>query len=200
MISKPPSQAMFPYPQGRVLRALMRSPLLAWRMGLEKILGHVFVLITTTGRKTGLPRRAVTEYMTHQGKLIVPCAYGPKSDWYRNLMADPRVTVQTWQGAESMRAERIVALEEFRALYPVALRRNRVMVRACFRSLGIDPDDVEDVVAKRERIIWFRFEPTDEITPPPLQADLLWVWPVALGVLLALLWWEHFHRDALSDE
>lgn len=179
---------MFPYPRGGVLKALMRAPLLAWRMGLGRVLGHIFVLLTTTGRRSGLPRRVVTEYLTYRGKLIVPCAFGAKADWYRNLMSDSRVTVQTWQGAESMRAVLITEAEEVRALYPVGLRRNPVMMRAYFRSLGMDPDDLEDVVAKRARITWFRCEPTDDSTPPPLEADLLWVWPAVLGLVLGVVW------------
>lgn len=182
---------VFPYPQGPVARLLNRSPILAWRMGLERLLGHIFVLITTTGRKSGLPRRVVTEYFAYRGKLIVPCAYGTRSDWYRNIMVNPLVTAQTWQGAESLRAERITSADEFRALYPVAMRRNPVMMRAYLRSLAIDPDNIDDVVAKRERIIWFRFEPTEERTPPPLKADLLWVWPMALGLVLAAVWLRH---------
>ncbi|MBN1922310.1 MAG: nitroreductase family deazaflavin-dependent oxidoreductase [Anaerolineae bacterium] len=190
---------VFPYPQGLTLRLLVRSPILAWRMGLGRILGHVFVLITTTGRKSGLPRRVVTEYFTHRGKLIVPCAYGAHSDWYRNIMANPLVTAQTWQGAESLRAVLITGAEEIRALYPVAMRRNPVMMRAYLRSLAIDPDDVEDVVAKRERIAWFRFEPTAELTPPPLMTDLLWLWPFVLGVILTAAWlWHHYTHKSDS--
>lgn len=200
MVLQAASQGGLPYPQSRVWRIMARFPILAWRLGLEKLLGHVFVLITTTGRRTGLPRRTVTEYMVYRGKLIVPCAYGPQADWYRNLMADPRLTVQTWQGAESMRAERITAPEEFRALYPLALRRNPVIVRAYFRALGIDPEDIEDVVAKRDRIIWFRLEPTADPTPPPLTPDLVWVWPLILGVLLvATLWKRRAHQGASKN-
>jgi len=188
---------IFSYPQGTIMRLLMRSPILAWRMGLGRVLGHVFVLITTTGRKSGLPRRVVTEYFTYRGKLIVPCAYGVRSDWYRNLMVNPLVTVQTWQGAESLRAELVTSAEEFRALYPVAMRRSPVMLRAYLRSLAIDPEDIEDVIAKRERITWFRFEQTDELTPPPLLTDLPWVWALALGLVLTLAWlWHHYTHQS----
>ena len=186
----------FPYPQGMLLKLARRAPILAWRMGLGRVLGHVLALITTTDCESGRPHRVVTRYFTYRGKLIVPCALGERSDWYRNVMANPRATVQTWQGAEAMRAEVITEAEEIRALYPVAMRCNPGTLSAYLRSLGIDPDDVEDVVAKRARLACFRFEPTEELTPPPLMADLLWVWPVMLGLALMGAWLRQRHPRA----
>ena len=142
----------FPYPQGMLLKLARRAPILAWRMGLGRVLGHVLALITTTDCESGRPHRVVTRYFTYRGKLIVPCALGERSDWYRNVMTNPRATVQTWQGAEAMRAEVITEAEEIRALYPVAMRCNPGTLAAYLRSLGIDPDDIEDVIAKRARL------------------------------------------------
>jgi hypothetical protein len=43
----------------------------------------------------------------------------------------------------------------------------------------------ETFLGEKERFIVLTFDPTDEPTPPPLEADLRWVWPV-VGGLLAL--------------
>lgn len=46
----------------------------------------------------------------------------------------------------------------------------------------------EQFIAEKERFTFVTFEPTDQPTPPPLKADLVWVWAVLLSVcFLALL-------------
>jgi len=52
--------------------------------------------------------------------------------------------------------------------------------------LDIKPEP-EDIIAKKDRIYWFRFDPTDETTPPPLEADLVWVLPAALLVFVVVI-------------
>jgi len=181
----------FPYPSHPLWKALARSPILLWRMGLEKVLGQVFALITVTGRKSGLSRRIVTEYCPYRGKLYIPAAYAPRAQWYRNLMADPRATVQTWQGAESLRVTRVTDPDELVAVCAAFRRRNPLMMDAYLRGLGIQPGDAVELAAKRDRVYILRFDPIDAPTPPPLEADLRWVWPVALG---ALLLWQRLRR------
>ncbi len=182
------SETMMPYPGGGFMRWMFRSPMIVWRLGLERLFGHIFVLITTWGRKSGKPRRVLTEYLPLKGKLYVACAYGTQADWYKNIMADPHVTVQTWQGPESMLASRVTAGDALRAVYHGFKRRPWPMMRWYLSSVGIDPENPDDYVAKKERVFIFRFDPTDEPTPPPQDADLVWIWPVALiAVLLSIL-------------
>jgi deazaflavin-dependent oxidoreductase (nitroreductase family) len=55
------------------------------------------LLLTTTGAKSGLPRTVPLGYGNDGGRLIVVAANaGAPShpDWYRNLVADPVVTVE----------------------------------------------------------------------------------------------------------
>ena len=173
------------YPRGW-LRWAVKAPILLWRLGFGPILGRIFMLLTTTGRKSGLPRRTMVEYHMLNGKIYAPCAFGPKAQWYKNIVADPRVTVQTAHGVQSMIATRVTDDEEILAVYELLRRRDPAILDAYLRSLDIRPDPA-DVVAKKDRIYWLRFDPTDEPTPPPLEADLVWVWPVAF-VLLSGLW------------
>ena len=53
-------------------------------------------------------------------------------------------------------------------------------------SMGIQPTE-EDILAKKDRIYWLRFEPTDQPTPETLAADLAWVWLATLGVLAGIM-------------
>jgi len=178
-------QSFMTYPESKWRRTLFRAPIFLWRLGLGPIIGHNMLLLTTTGRKTGLPRRALTEYHTLQGKIYVPCAFGPQSDWYKNLVADPHVTVQTWQGAESMLATRVTEDEELLAIIDLMRSRNPVMLAWYFESLGI-AEESEDILANKDRIYIIRFDPTTDPTPFPLEADLAWLWPVLLLAVLKL--------------
>jgi len=54
----------------------------------------VVLLLTTTGRKSGLPRTTPLQYEEIDGVYYVGSGRGPQSDWYRNILANPRVEVQ----------------------------------------------------------------------------------------------------------
>jgi hypothetical protein len=47
---------------------------------------------------------------------------------------------------------------------------------------------LEQFLAEKERFTFVVFEPTGEQTPPPLQADLVWVWAVLLPICLLCVW------------
>lgn len=51
------------------------------------------LLLTTTGRKSGLPRPTPLGYFVAEGAAWVMAGYGPSTLWYRNLIAEPRVEV-----------------------------------------------------------------------------------------------------------
>lgn len=176
-------QGSMPYPGSGWLKFAVKAPITLWRLGLGPIVGKVSMLITTTGRKSGLPRRTMVEYHSLAGKKYVPCAFGARADWYKNIAADPRVTIQTADGTESMIATRVTDDEELIAVYELFKRRDPVLLNWYLQSLDIQPDPA-DIIAKKDRIYWLRFDPTDEATPPPLEADLKWVWLVALAGLL----------------
>lgn len=51
------------------------------------------LLLTTKGRKSGLPRPTPLGYLVAEGAIWVMAGYGPSTLWYRNLLAEPRVEV-----------------------------------------------------------------------------------------------------------
>jgi|YNPBryunderm2012_1023409.scaffolds.fasta_scaffold42876_2 hypothetical protein len=57
------------------------------------------------------------------------------------------------------------------------------------RLLGVELTR-ESFLANRERFYLVTFDPTDEPTPPPLPADLRWVWLVVLTLTAALCWFR----------
>ena len=65
------------------------------RAGLEPLIGTPigghFVLLETIGRSSGLPRHAPLLYAIEDGDVFVVAGFGERTQWYRNLLADPHV-------------------------------------------------------------------------------------------------------------
>lgn len=170
-----------PYPSGRVLRMVYRSPIVLYQLGLGPLVGRLFMILTTTGRKSGLPRRTALEFHQHDGRKYVMVGW-TESDWYKNILANPLVTLQTACGTERARARRLTTIEDLRGAWEVA--EDSPIIRGFMKQTGLS---WESLVAQQDRIIILTFDPTDEPTPPPLEANLSWVLvalPIALSVLL----------------
>lgn len=176
------------YPSHPWMRLFFKTPVLSWRLGLGPLVGKVAMVLTTTGRKTGLPRHTMVECYKINGKKYAPCGYGEKADYYQNILVDPRVTVQTADGTESMVASRIEDDEELIAFFQHGMDFMPGMMAWYLESLGIEPS-VEGVLAHKDQIYWLRFDPTEKLTPPGLEVDLAWLWPLALVIVL-LAWWS----------
>jgi len=79
--------------------------------GLVKLLRGYFsrapgwVLLTAVGRRTGLPRETLLPCVRADGEIIVISTYGWRSDWIRNLRANPEVELTRDGVVVSGRAE-----------------------------------------------------------------------------------------------
>ena len=79
--------------------------------GLVKLLRGYFsrapgwILLTTVGRRTGLPRETLLPCVRADGEIIVISTYGWRSDWMRNLRANPEVKLTRDGVVVSGRAE-----------------------------------------------------------------------------------------------
>lgn len=130
-----------PKPRG-MLRLMLRVPGLLYRLGLARRLGPRLLLLTTTGRRTGQARTVGLNYALDADVAYVVSGFG-RTDWYRNLVANPRVQVQIgrdcWPGEarpvtdleERQRARRLFLGEALRQGPPPALR-------PLIRRLGLD--------------------------------------------------------------
>ncbi|HLC03388.1 MAG TPA: nitroreductase family deazaflavin-dependent oxidoreductase [Anaerolineales bacterium] len=81
---------------GRVFGAVFKLPLLFQRLGLGALIPRNVLILTTTGRRTGLRRRTPMDFS--QGPradvYLVMSGWEGRTDWYRNARATPRVTVR----------------------------------------------------------------------------------------------------------
>jgi deazaflavin-dependent oxidoreductase (nitroreductase family) len=173
-----------PYPKGP-MKWLFKTPILLYRLGLGFLVGHLFMVMTTTGRKSGLPRHTAIEFHEFEGKPTVLSGWGTKTDWYRNLQANPLATVQTWRGAQSVRARCMDSDEERARAFRWA--QSNPTMRKMMELAGFEMT-LEQFLAAKERFTFVVFEPTDEQTPPLLKADLVWVWAVLLPICLLCVW------------
>ena len=89
-----------------------------WRVGSAFPWGIPVCLVTTIGRKTGQPRTAPLLFLEDGDKVVLVASQGglPKHPlWFRNIQANPEVTVQIRSRVRKMRAR--VATEQERADY-----------------------------------------------------------------------------------
>lgn len=175
------------YLDARGSRLMLRLPIGLWRLGLGPLAGLVWMVVTTTGRSSGLPRHAVVYPHVVGGRTYLWCPYGGRAQWYRNVVADPVVTVQSHRGTVVCRA--VPLTDETEALQVAGALRafGGSWFRGYLTSQGLDDTD-EDIARNWQRLHLRRLEATSEPGPAPLTADLAWVWLVPLAALaLALL-------------
>ena len=97
-----------------------------------------FVLgLTTTGRKSGQPRQTPLQYEEVEGNYLVASARGAQADWYRNLLADPNVTVQVKGGQFAAAAEPITDPAQIADFFQLRLQRHPRMMRLMLRAEGL---------------------------------------------------------------
>jgi deazaflavin-dependent oxidoreductase (nitroreductase family) len=97
---------------------LLRRPQNALVRVLERYFERApgWVLLTTRGRTTGLPRRVLLPCERFPGGLIVSSTYGRRSHWIRNIAREPCVEVTCAGWVLRARAEIVEDLERKLAL------------------------------------------------------------------------------------
>jgi deazaflavin-dependent oxidoreductase (nitroreductase family) len=63
-------------------------------VGLGSIAGRTVLLLTTVGRRSGLPRITPLLYDEIDGIIYVGSVRGARADWYQNLLANPNVEIR----------------------------------------------------------------------------------------------------------
>ena len=182
------------YPERWTLnRFLFKSPLILWRMGLGTVLssnvlaGNKMLVLTTWGRKSRKPRHTMLSYVSVDGKEYVCSGWGEKSDWVKNILANPQVTVQAGRKKYSAAARRVEEKDEFEDIVREMFETGGDShFEAWLESYGIEVDR-KDMLEKRDRLYVVGFNKNEETGPPPLPVDLKWVWAV-ITMFLAAAW------------
>ena len=168
-----------------------RFMLLMWRLGMGPLLNMGpaiagrYMVITHTGRKSGMKRRTPVNYAMVDDEIYCTAAgFGSVSDWYRNIIANPQVEVWLPDGWYAGIAEEVTHPE---ARLPLL---RDVLIGSGFAALaaGVDPnkmtDEELDAVTKEYRLIHIRRVAARTGKDGP--GDLVWVWPLLVMILLPL--------------
>ena len=182
----------------RFFRQLNRSMVMMWRLGLGRMLniwpagfGRILV-IEHIGRRSGTRYRTPVNFTKHAGDLYCVAAFGRRTDWYRNTMADPAVTVWLpagrWTAVISDASESADRLDLIR----------RVLIDSGFaaRLVGLRPRQMTDTelasATEDYRLVRIR---CGHPATPRSPADLAWIWLVAAGLAVA----ARIRRHTLSQ-
>jgi len=90
---------------------------------------RVVLLLTTTGRKSGLPRVTPLQFERVGETYIIASARGAQADWFKNIQANPQVHVQLGDDEFAARAEAVSEDGRIADFLELRLRRHPVMVR-----------------------------------------------------------------------
>jgi deazaflavin-dependent oxidoreductase (nitroreductase family) len=135
-----------------VLRLIKLPPQVAYSLGLGPLVGRLILLLTTTGRKSGLPRVTPLQYEEADGVIYVGASLGARSDWVRNLQANPRAEVRLGRRRFAARAELVTDRGQIADYLELRLSRHPRMVGAILRSEGLPASparsDLEEYAAR----------------------------------------------------
>lgn len=130
---------------GRLLRFLFRSPVYLYRLNVGWLLGHRFLLLTHSGRKSRRVRQTVLEvvrYDPESKESVVVSACGEGADWYRNIKAAPALEIRTSRLCYRP-AHRILPPEEAYAAISYYEQRHPRTSRILGRLLALQLDGTE---------------------------------------------------------
>ena len=117
-------------PPNRLVRAL-------YALGLGPLVGRLVLLLTTTGRRTGLRRVTPLQYEEIDGAIYVASSQGQRADWFRNVVANPRVEVRLkWHRFHGI-CETTTDPKRIADFLEVRLRRHPKMVGRILRLEGL---------------------------------------------------------------
>ncbi|TFH34263.1 MAG: nitroreductase family deazaflavin-dependent oxidoreductase [Anaerolineales bacterium] len=142
-----------------IWRLIRIPPQLLYALGLGPLIGPLVLLLTTKGRRTGKWRVTPLQYERVGDLFYVAAARGMKTDWLRNILADPqveiRVNAQRFKAiAEVVRDPGLIA--DFLTL---RLRNRPRFVGRILRMEGFpDPptrQDLETYAAKRVMVVLY---------------------------------------------
>ena len=116
-----------------------------YAIGLGPLVGRLVLLLTTTGRKSGLPRVTALQYEEVDGAIYLGSSKGTQADWFKNLVANPNVSVRVKSRQFSGKAEAVTDPVRVADFLELRLRRHPRMVGAMLKSEGLarKPDRAE---------------------------------------------------------
>ena len=127
-----------PSPSGGILRWLLGLPVHLYHAGLGFVLGRRFLLLVTTGRRTGLRRETVVEVMRYDAvahEAIVLAGWGSRTAWLHNVESGLAQEVRIGRD-RYVPDHRVLEADEAVAVLAAYERRNRLAAPIVRSVLG----------------------------------------------------------------
>jgi deazaflavin-dependent oxidoreductase (nitroreductase family) len=139
-----------PQPPNNLVKAL-------YNIGLGPLIGRLVLLLTTTGRKTGLPRVTPLQYEEIDGAFYLGSSRGQKADWFRNILANPHVEIRVKSRRFRGVAETVTDPARVADFLELRLKRHPKMIGTILQREGLpaQPDraQLETYAAKLALVV-----------------------------------------------
>ena len=170
---------------------LHRAGLAAW---MSTPIGGYMLLLRVRGRTSGLTRETPLSYFVAEGAAWVMAGFGPRTEWYRNLLADPHVEAWMPSGRHLGTAEEVLDPTVRARILPALARATG----APALMIGLNPWTAPDA-AILEALDWVplvRIRPDDApLEPGPDDpGGRAWIWRQALVLAACWLAWRIVRR------
>ena len=127
---------------GAVGRWFFRAPIFLYRVGLGPIMGRRLIVIEHTGRTSGVPRQTALEVVRRDEESIdVAAAWGVKSDWYRNLLANPQLEVSSGSLKGAPATASVLDSETAESVYAGYVESHPKAAEALSKTVGLPLND-----------------------------------------------------------
>jgi deazaflavin-dependent oxidoreductase (nitroreductase family) len=110
------------------VKNLQKSHRVLYAIGLGPLIGRIILLLTTTGRRSGVKRVTPLQYELIGGDYYLGAARGTKADWVRNIQNDPQVEVRVGAKRFQGTAEVVTDPSRFADFLEVRLERHPRMI------------------------------------------------------------------------
>ena len=165
-----------------------RAGLGAW---VSTPVGGWILLLRVRGRKSGVIRETPLNYLVEGGAVWVMAGFGRKSEWYRNLLADPAVEVRLPGRRFACTAEEVLDPAVRSRMIPRLVRATGLPGTMVVPSPWTTPD--EEILDAVPWVPLVRIRARDgtpiEAGPDDPGGDA-WVWRQALAVAATFIGWR----------
>jgi len=126
---------------GPLFKWLFKMPVFLNKIGLGWLNSSYFLILTTTGRKTGVLHQTPLEYRyePESDTYIIMAGWGGRTDWYRNTIAHPYVHVKL-KGRQFAAQAKPLLPEEVATLMGDVIRINPDSLKILSRWAGTQLD------------------------------------------------------------
>jgi deazaflavin-dependent oxidoreductase (nitroreductase family) len=145
MTDKKAGDFKFPDPPQGYKAILWRLPIWLYRLKLGWLMGHRALLLNHTGRVSGQPRTAMLEVVHFEPETnthYVASGFGEKSQWYRNIMKTPEVTIQIGNTKIPATAKRL-PLNEAEKIFEIYQTKHPNAIKNLSKLVGYEIGDSE---------------------------------------------------------